>query len=173
MAWKFYLKYLLLCEAVFLPPGPYPGEPLFPVRLSFYRQGLILGNRCSQRSEAWLPAAGTPLLQGRPGRGNRPVIGPAARIAWCGGRTRRHSKGDGPNLDLTQAQPGTPGRFLGGNALSGFWCLLPAQKAPPAGSVPTRLASRNHGRLDGQTHKKGGSPRLPPSLIPQWQCLPR
>ena len=38
--------------------------------------------------------------------------------------------------------------FGGGNALSGFWCLLPAQKAPPAGSVPTRLASLNHGRLD-------------------------
>ena len=27
----------------------------------FYRQGLTLMGRCSQLSEAWLPAAGTPL----------------------------------------------------------------------------------------------------------------
>ena len=45
--------------------------------------------------------------------------------------------------------------FGGGNALSGVWCLLPAQKAPPAGSVPTRLASLNHGRLDDKPlHKE-------------------
>ena len=75
----------------------------FSGRQCFYRQGLTLVSRCSQRS-----AAGTPLLQGRPGHGNRPTIGPAARIAWCGGNTRSHSKGDGSNLDLTQAQPRTP-----------------------------------------------------------------
>ena len=81
----------------------------FSGRQCFYRQGLTLVSRCSQRS-----AAGTPLLQGRPGHGNRPTIGPAARIAWCGGTTRRHSKGDGPNLDLTQAQPRTPREVLRG-----------------------------------------------------------
>ena len=111
----------------------------FSVPASFYRQGLSLVCRCFQLTEAWLLAAGTPLLQGRPGYGNHPAIGPAAQGgAWCGGRTRRHSKGNGPNLDLTQAQPRTPGRSLGGNALSGFWFLLPAQKKPPAGSVPTK-----------------------------------
>ena len=30
MAWAFYRTYLLLCVVVLLPPGPYPGEPLFP-----------------------------------------------------------------------------------------------------------------------------------------------
>ena len=58
--------------------------------------------------------------------------------------------GPGPTMGLTQGQPRTPGGSLGGNALSGFWYLLPAQKVPPAGSVPTRLASRNHGRLERQ-----------------------
>ena len=90
------------------------------------------------------PAAGTPLYQGRPGDGKHPAIGPAARTAWCGGSDRNHSKGVGPNLGLTQVQPCTQGRSLGGNALSGFWYLLPGQKVPPAGSVPARLASRNH-----------------------------
>ena len=46
--------------------------------MCFYPQGLILVQRCSQLTGAWLPAAGTPLLQGRPGHGNRLVIGPAA-----------------------------------------------------------------------------------------------
>ena len=116
----------------------------FSAGVYFYCQGLTLVRRCSQLSEAWHPAAGTPLGQGRPGHGNCPAIGPAARMAWCGGSTRSHSKGDGPNLGLTQVQPCTQGRSLGGNALSGFWYLLPGQKVPPAGSVPARLASRNH-----------------------------
>ena len=63
----FYGLYLLLCSCVLLPPGPFPGVPLFPAN-----GGLAPG---------------------------------------------------------------------GGDALSGFWFLLPAQKKPPAGSVPTRLAS--------------------------------
>ena len=101
------------------------------------------------------PAAGTPLHQGRPGGGNHLVIGPAAQGAWCGGTNRGHSKGDGPNIALTHGQPGTLGGSLGGNALSGFWCLLSAQKAPPAGSVPTRLASLSLGRLDGHPLTQG------------------
>ena len=48
------------------------------VCLFLYRQGLTLVSRCSQLSGAWLPAAGTPLLQGRPGCGDGPAIGPAA-----------------------------------------------------------------------------------------------
>ena len=103
MAWQSYCKFQLLWQ------------------INFYLQGLTLVSRCSQRSEARLPAAGTPLLQGRPGRGNRPVIGPAAKIAWCGGRTRRHSKGNGPNTSLTQAQPGTPRGVLRGERPKRFF----------------------------------------------------
>ena len=51
----------------------------FSVWLSFCCQGLTLLRRCSQLSKARLPAAGTPLLQGRPGYRNRPAIGPAAQ----------------------------------------------------------------------------------------------
>ena len=52
--------------------------------LYFYCQGLTLVSRCSQLTKAWLPAAGTPLLQGRPGHGNRLVIGPATQggLVW-------------------------------------------------------------------------------------------
>ena len=47
-------------------------------------QGLTLVSRCTQQSWAWLPAAGTPLGQGRPGCGNRPAVGPAAQgnLVW-------------------------------------------------------------------------------------------
>ena len=50
----------------------------------FYSQGLTLVSRCSQRPEIWLPAAGTPLGQDRPGRGNCLAIGPAAQgnLVW-------------------------------------------------------------------------------------------
>ena len=52
--------------------------------LCFYHQGLTLVSRCSQLSEARLPAAGTPLGQGRPGCGNHLAIGPAAQggLVW-------------------------------------------------------------------------------------------
>ena len=50
----------------------------------FYCQGLTLVCSCSQLPVVWLTAAGTPLLQGRPGGGNRPAIGPAAQggLVW-------------------------------------------------------------------------------------------
>ena len=56
----------------------------FSGRQFFYPQGLTLVSRCSQRPEARLPAAGTPLLQDRPGRGNCLAIGPAAQgcLVW-------------------------------------------------------------------------------------------
>ena len=59
----------------------------FSGRQCFYRQGLTLVGRCSQRSVAWLPAAGTPLFQSRPGGGNHPAIGPAAQgsLVWWHG----------------------------------------------------------------------------------------
>ena len=67
------------------------------------------------------PAAGTPLGQGRPGGENHPAIGPAAMVAWCGGRTRRHSKGNGPNTSLTQAHPRTPRGVLRGERPKRFF----------------------------------------------------
>ena len=57
------------------------------VWLFFDCQGLTLVSRCFQLTGAWLPVAGTPLLQGRPGGGNRPVIGPIAQdsLVWWHG----------------------------------------------------------------------------------------
>ena len=122
-------------------------------QLCFYRQGLTLVSRCSQRSVAWLTAVATPLHQRRPGGGNHPAIGPAAQGAWCGGTNRGHSKSDGPNLGLTQGQPRTPGGSLGGNALSGFWFLLPAQNGPqrsvPGGGAGLRRRNRRRTILPG------------------------
>ena len=56
----------------------------FSEKQSFYRQGLALVSRCFQLSGARFPAARTPLLQGRPGYRNRPVIGPASQgdLVW-------------------------------------------------------------------------------------------
>ena len=56
----------------------------FSDKYYFYCQGLTLVHRCSQRSVAWLPAAGTPLGQGRPGCGNHLAVGPAAQsgLVW-------------------------------------------------------------------------------------------
>ena len=50
----------------------------------FYCQGFTLVSRCSQRSAARLPAAGTPLSQGRPGCENHQAVGPAAQggLVW-------------------------------------------------------------------------------------------
>ena len=52
----------------------------FYVSMFFYPQDLTLVCNCSQLPEAWLPAAGTPLLRGRPGYGNHPAIGPVAQV---------------------------------------------------------------------------------------------
>ena len=102
-SFSVYGLYLLLCWYNLLPSGP------------------SLVCNCSQLPEAWLPAVGTPLTKQRPGRGNCQAAGPVAVVAWCHGSARTHSKDDGPSLDLTQFQPSTPGGYLGGNALGGFW----------------------------------------------------
>ena len=64
--------------------GTSTGSTYFSGRQCFYPQGLTLVSRCSQRPEARLPAAGTPLLQDRPGRENFLSIGPAAQgcLVW-------------------------------------------------------------------------------------------
>ena len=75
--------------------SPWPGEVTwmawrsmggiyFSAGASIYRKGFTLVSRCSQLPDAWFPAAGTPLLQGRPGHGNHLAIGPAAQdsLVW-------------------------------------------------------------------------------------------
>ena len=108
----------------------------FSVHVSFYCQGLTLVCRCFQLTGAWLPAAGTPLLQGRPGRGNHLMIGPAAMVAWYGGTNRSHSKGNGPNLDLTQFQPGTPREVLRGERPKRVLVSFARSKETPSGKRP-------------------------------------
>ena len=81
------------CVLLFAALGPagshrQHGKPIgsasFFGKLYFDCQGLTLVIRCSQLTNIWLPAAGTPLLQSRPGRGNHPAIGPAAQggLVW-------------------------------------------------------------------------------------------
>ena len=114
----------------------------FSSRQCFYRQGLTQVCNCSQLPGAWLSAAGTPLLRGRPGHETCQAVGPAARLAWCAGSGRSHSKGDGPTIDLTQFQPRTPGRSLGGNALSGFSSILASQNGPQRSASPLARGTR-------------------------------
>ena len=91
---------------------------------------------CSQLPIAWLPAAATPLLQDRPGRENHPAIGPAAMVAWCSGRNRSHSKGNGPNIALTHSQSRTPGGSLGGERPKRVLVPFARSKGTPSGQRP-------------------------------------
>ena len=102
----------------------------------FSYQGLTQVCNCSQLPEAWLPAAETPLGQGRPGGGNHPVIGPVTRVAWCGGTNRDHSKGNGPNTSLTQAQPRTPRGVLRGERPKRVLVSFARSKETPSGERP-------------------------------------
>ena len=56
----------------------------FSAKPCFSHQGLTLVSCCFQRSAAWFPAAGTPLLQGRPGCENHLAVGPASQgdLVW-------------------------------------------------------------------------------------------
>ena len=121
-------------------PGNSKGTAFFSGRCDFYRQGLPLASSCSQLPVDWLPAVATPHHQSRPGRGNRPAIGLAAMVAWCSGTIGATVKVTGRKRARRTSGPVPQGGYLGGNALSGFWFLLPEQKEPPAGSVPARLA---------------------------------
>ena len=114
-------------------------------RWYFSYQGLTLVSSCSQLPGAWLATVATPLFQGRPGRGNRLVVGPVAEITWGAGSTRSHSKSDGPRINLTQFQPGTPGRSLGGNALSdSFVSFSSLRKRPQRSASPLARGENPH-----------------------------
>ena len=142
--------------------------------LCFYRQGLTLVCNCSQLPEVWLPAAGTPLLQSRPGGGNHPVIGPVAMVAWCGGRDRGHSKGDGPTIGLTHFQPRTPRGVLRGERPKRVLVPFARPKGTPSGERPhqagkpeprsfrrTIFESALHmAGIDAKKHRAGEGERL-------------
>ena len=101
------------------------------------------------------PAAGTPHPQSRPGRGNHLMIGPTAMVAWYGGTNRSHSKGNGPNRDLTQFQPGTPREVLRGERPKRVLVSFARSKETPSGKRP-RQAGKPETRAVRRTH-----PRLP------------
>ena len=95
------------------------------------------------------------------------------RAAWCGGSTRGHSKGDGPRVNETQFQPGTPGGSLGGNALSGFFVYFwPVKNRPPAPARPPcqpGIAPQGDvrmGRKSPKTHQ-----RESPLETPEFYCF--
>ena len=119
------------CQPVGLTEGLTVGSRRQSLRADF-RQPTSLYTR----EALSLAVTEAPLLQGRPGGGKHLAIGPAAMAAWCGGNIRSHSKGDGPRINLTQFQSGTSGRFLGGNALSGFFVYFCPVKNRPQRSVP-------------------------------------
>ena len=123
----------------------------FSVPASFYRQGLSLVCRCFQLTGAWLPAAGTPLLQGRPGCRNHSAIGPAAMVAWYGGTNRSHSKGIGPNLALTQSQPRTPRGVLRGERPKRVLVSFARSKETPSGKRPHQAGKPDTKKREGRT----------------------
>ena len=114
-------------------PGNSKGTAFFSGRCDFYRQGLPLASSCSQLPVDWLPAVATPHHQSRPGRGNRPAIGPAAMVAWCGGTNRGHSKGDGPNIALTHIRSRTPRGVLRGERPKRVLVPFARTKGTPSG----------------------------------------
>ena len=135
--------------------GRFQENACFSGRYDFYRQGLILVCSCSQLPGARLPAVGTPLHQGRPGHGNHPAIGPAAMVAWCGGRTRRHSKGNGPNTSLTQAQPRTPRGVLRGERPKRFFPpFLIGEKWGISGASPPGALVFTRAMVEGPLSQK-------------------
>ena len=129
----------------------------FSVHASFYCQGLTLVSRCSQLSRGRHPAAGTPLLQSRPGRGNHLMIGPAAMVAWYGGTNRSHSKGNGPNLALTQGQPRTLREVLRGERPKWLFVPFGQSKGTPSGKRPHQAGKPETGTVRRSTPDSGGA----------------
>ena len=116
------------CQPVGLTEGLTVGSRRQSLRADF-RQPTSLYTR----EALSLAVTEAPLLQGRPGGGKHLAIGPAAMAAWCGGNIRSHSKSDGPRVNLTHFQPGTPREVLRGERPKRvFRRFLPGQKSTPA-----------------------------------------
>ena len=151
------------CQPVGLTEGLTVGSRRQSLRADF-RQPTSLYTR----EALSLAVTEAPLLQGRPGGGKHLAIGPAAMVAWCGGTNRSHSKGDGPRINLTQFQSGTSGRFLGGNALSGFFVYFCPVKNRPQRSVPTRPASLIQPHGNGQSLSQPSGRQRPQRGSQEW-----
>ena len=114
-------------------PGTSTECTCFCGTLCFYRQGLTLVSRCSQRWAAWLPAAGTPLGQGRPGHRNHPAIGPAAQGGLVWWQYQGPQQGSRANHSLDAVPASYPREVLRGERPKRFFPrFLIGEKSGPA-----------------------------------------
>ena len=108
----------------------------FSVPASFYRQGLSLVCRCFQLTEAWLLAAGTPLLQGRPGYGNHPAIGPAAQGGLVWWQEQEPQQGSRAEFRLDAGPASYPRGALRGERPKRVLVSFARSKETPSGKRP-------------------------------------
>ncbi len=113
-----YGLHLLLCWCILLPPGPYSGETLFPA----------IGGR--------LPAAGTPLLQGRPGGGKHPAIGPAAQGSLVWWHKQEPQQGSRAEFRLDAGTASYPREVLRGERPKRVLVSFARSKETPSGKRP-------------------------------------
>ena len=130
---------VLLCSALGLVGshrwrGNSTERTYFSEKQSFYRQGLTLACNCSQLPRALLPAAGTPLLQDRPGHGNRPAIGPAAQggLVWW----QYQEPQQGYRAEFRLDEPRTPRGVLRGERPKRVLVSFARSKETPSGERP-------------------------------------
>ena len=96
--------------------------------------------------------------------------GQLPKVAWCGGTNRSYSKSDGPNLNLTQAQPRTPREVLRGESPKRVLVSFARSKETPSGKRP-----RQAGKPNPQVVRRSTSQsalRLPAPLTQGslWKC---
>ena len=97
-------------------------------------------SRCSQLSVVWLPAAETPLGQGRPGCGNHLAIGPAAQggLVWWHKQEPQQDQRAESRLDAGPAS--YPREVLRGERPKRVLVPFARSKGTPSGKRP-RLPS--------------------------------
>ena len=112
------------------------GGTYFYVSMFFYPQGLTLVRRCSQRSDAWLPAAGTSLRQGRPGHRNHLVIGPVAQVGLVWWQKQGPQQGSRAELRLDAVPTSYPREVLRGERPKRVLVPFDRAKGTPSGERP-------------------------------------
>ena len=108
----------------------------FSASVSFCCQGLSLVSRCSQLMGGWLPAAETPLLQGRPGHGNLPAIGPVARVGLVWWQKQGPQQGSRAELRLDAVPASYPREVLRGERPKRVLVPFDRAKGTPSGKRP-------------------------------------
>ena len=108
----------------------------FSASVSFYCQGLSLVSRCSQLMGGWLPAAGTPLHQGRPGHGNLPAIGSVARVGLVWWQQQGPQQGSRAELRLDAVPASYPREVLRGERPKRVLVPFDRAKGTPSGERP-------------------------------------